>query len=737
MYELNIFSRKVLKMKAKIEKKNYIFCLILLSCLVMTNIVSAQQPIGWWKLDDGEGKSAIDSSGNSRDGNIQGDGEWVKGRIGDAMKFNGSDSYIRIPGLPLANKSFTITVWFFPTELKGNHTLISQGVRAENRQMQLRVGGPDAEFNVPVNGFRYGFCRNNTDTPADIIQTNKWYHVACTYDYDKEVRTFYLNGEEIAQDTKVSPFLEEKGALILGAAVLDRNIVEYFNGILDDIRIYDMVLTKEKINEVASSGADTQYLNMYNTIENAKNLIEEKELKKAKSLLKKEISTYEKFKQKNPDKDMLSYMEFDCRLHYLHGLVSDALGDKKNDIAEDFKKAVSIDSINSDEKILGDSLLWLSQNMKKDYKNVIYSLLDNNSNYFAAVMKKSHTMISNNESEAVIFFLEDNIASYTQWRNEHPFDEAVAEDMLAGIYIMLAKAKIETNAPVKEIADIYIKVFESANITYPIPQASALVWLIENNRIEELTQIVKNFTQEEGVEQTSKDMIQRVYKHYESEKDAEGFTCLLETLFTKAKYPADWAVIIESLITDKTSRWANVYYSSLENKPKLQLDMDCKVAEKLVSEEKYKEAADLFEDILTRCESDNDKGELEFSLLKCLFDGGFYNKAISKIDGFISGSYKGTHKDRVKEAILMKGRSLIQLDEIDKAIDVYSAIMVEYPEAKDLSETTFYIGYCYMKQNKLKEATEAFEIVINSYPDSPYANQAKLSLARIKDNSNG
>lgn len=718
-------------MKTKIEKTVYLFSFILLFCLVSSNLAKAQEPVGWWKLDDGTGKTAIDSSGNNHNGTVEGDGKWVEGKIGGAMQFNGSDTYISASRLPLDNQSFTITIWIYPIELKGNHTFISQGRAAANNKVHIRVGGPDAEYETPVNGLRFGFYENDLDTSANIIQTNMWYHVACIYDYEKKVRTIYVDGERVAQDTDVSPLNGQMGDLMLGTIRMNNNLTEYFNGILDDVRIYDRILTKEEIQNIASSAADSQYQGMFDTIKEAKKLIKEQKSKQAVSLLQKEISKYAQFKQKNPDKNMSGYDLLVCKLHYLHGQASEASGGKKNVIAEDYKKAINVDII-SDENIQGTSLLWLFQNAKTDYDNVINSLLDRNSNYLKEVIAKSESLISDRQAKAAIDYLEGNIASYTQWQKEHSFDEVDAENILPKVYFQLAKAKEAAKYPIKDIAGAFSSTFLPSDYSYLQERTDALIWLLENNRTDELTQVVKSFTQEQNI----KDIVSEAYKHFESEKDVKGFQDLLDALFTTAGNPADWATFVESCITDKTSRWAKVYYSSLEGKPRLQLGVDCKQAEQLVSDEKYKEAADLYEDILTRCGPDDDKGELEFSLIKCLFDGGFDNEAIAKIEDFTSGSYRGTHRNRVKEATLIMGRALIQTEEIDKAVDVYSSIMVEDPDTKDLPEITFYIGYCYMLQGKLEKAKEAFEIVIKSYPDSTYANQAKLSLARIKDMSN-
>jgi len=48
--------------------------------------------VGHWKLDEGGGTTAQDSSGNGNNGTLQGAPVWVAGVLGRALQFNGSNS---------------------------------------------------------------------------------------------------------------------------------------------------------------------------------------------------------------------------------------------------------------------------------------------------------------------------------------------------------------------------------------------------------------------------------------------------------------------------------------------------------------------------------------------------------------------------------------------------------------------------------------------------------------------
>ncbi len=56
--------------------------------------------VGHWKLDEGSGDVAHDSSGNGNDGNLVGNPQWVAGKIGGALEFDGTGSIVDIPYVP-------------------------------------------------------------------------------------------------------------------------------------------------------------------------------------------------------------------------------------------------------------------------------------------------------------------------------------------------------------------------------------------------------------------------------------------------------------------------------------------------------------------------------------------------------------------------------------------------------------------------------------------------------------
>jgi hypothetical protein len=55
----------------------------------------APGPVGWWKFDERIGTSANDSSGNANTGTLTNGPQWVSGKIGQGLSFDGATQYTR------------------------------------------------------------------------------------------------------------------------------------------------------------------------------------------------------------------------------------------------------------------------------------------------------------------------------------------------------------------------------------------------------------------------------------------------------------------------------------------------------------------------------------------------------------------------------------------------------------------------------------------------------------------
>jgi hypothetical protein len=79
------------------------------------------------------------------------------------------------------------------------------------------------------------------------IQLNKWTHVAVSADQDKNIVSVYMNGNKVGVLRDLRKFEKSESSVRIGFQT-DDNV--YFDGKIDDIRIYKHVLSDEEVREV-------------------------------------------------------------------------------------------------------------------------------------------------------------------------------------------------------------------------------------------------------------------------------------------------------------------------------------------------------------------------------------------------------------------------------------------------------------------------------------------------------
>ncbi len=200
--------------------------------------------VGHWKLDETTGTVAADSSGNGLNGTVQGGATWAAGKIGGALRTDGTDDYVEL-GNPAALDlsgagQATIAAWINVAVTKNHNAIFTKG--EWRAAYSLSIKGDTA----PPNRLWTG---NDTSVfSADPVPLNEWTHVAVTIRGD--LTNFYINGKlnGPADQDRGEPIDNSVRTAAIGRE--DRNGTTprwYFNGLLDDVRVYNEALPEEQI----------------------------------------------------------------------------------------------------------------------------------------------------------------------------------------------------------------------------------------------------------------------------------------------------------------------------------------------------------------------------------------------------------------------------------------------------------------------------------------------------------
>jgi len=200
---------------------------------------------GWWEFEEGEDSTAYDSSGNGNDGTLNGDPNWVDGKTGEyALDFDGDGDYVSIPSISaLEGSSVTIAAWingenFLPGGWNFNPIVTQYNSLCEGYYLYVR--GDDNKPALYLGGVEV--------VSMSAISTHQWYHIAGTY--DNSVLKIYING-----DLK-NTFLGSGGTGVEYNCYIgyDQTDGFYFDGRIDDVRIFDRALTEGEIEALYQAG---------------------------------------------------------------------------------------------------------------------------------------------------------------------------------------------------------------------------------------------------------------------------------------------------------------------------------------------------------------------------------------------------------------------------------------------------------------------------------------------------
>ena len=201
-------------------------------------------PVGHWKLDEGNGVTVADASGNGLAGALVNRPIWTSGWLGGGLSLNGTNDYVQIPNPgPLSPQKLTLSLWVNPSSFanaNGSSLLANVGIR----------DGSDGYYGLaidttgrPVAMLSIGEGEGNTfSLKGSALTLGQWSHLAMTY--DNATLKLFVDGVAAGHVSINLVRTTSPAPLMLGRR---GDAAHYFKGILDDVQLYSQALSAADI----------------------------------------------------------------------------------------------------------------------------------------------------------------------------------------------------------------------------------------------------------------------------------------------------------------------------------------------------------------------------------------------------------------------------------------------------------------------------------------------------------
>jgi hypothetical protein len=187
--------------------------------------------------------------------------QWVPGKIGNALEFDGTDDYAAaLNVVPTGTTNLTVSAWVWAD---------TGGTTQQWRSIVKNWGGSS------TGAFHFGFqagtnqISNYLSAPTDgalqdptVLTLGTWHHVAFTYSGGSATQTLYIDGLQVAQRLTAPADLDALGTL-MGIGVKLNNaqtgpdltgVPGFWDGKIDDLAFWNETLTPAEILTIKTNG---------------------------------------------------------------------------------------------------------------------------------------------------------------------------------------------------------------------------------------------------------------------------------------------------------------------------------------------------------------------------------------------------------------------------------------------------------------------------------------------------
>ncbi len=251
-------------------KRRYIWVLVLLVLLFLPFACQAAcvsppaNMTGWWS---GDGNA--DDLAGSNHGTLMNGTTYATGMVDQAFSFDGLDDYVNVPDDPSlrAISEFSIDFWVNFNQLPRTGNYSDSLVICEKLNDYLLYWRADQQYlEMVFTSAGTGLYHIGANIPLGNI-VGQWHHFAITSRNPVGSSTaefhFYMDGAEQANTPSVNPpqvptgwFTGVTDELNIGRRPTNEYGYMYFDGMIDELEIFDRVLLQSEVQAIFDAGSD-------------------------------------------------------------------------------------------------------------------------------------------------------------------------------------------------------------------------------------------------------------------------------------------------------------------------------------------------------------------------------------------------------------------------------------------------------------------------------------------------
>ncbi|MBN1560526.1 T9SS type A sorting domain-containing protein [candidate division KSB1 bacterium] len=212
---------------------------------------SGAQPIlrASWSFND----NSLDASGNGNDATLRGSAGYSENAAkgSHSLLLNGAPDYVLVGPIDFGDE-FTICAWaFLEVGMTNIQTIIGNAMGGSTVDgFKLFINNWETSNRCILIETSDGVTRLDASSPENTFEEGFWNHVAVTMDRINGVARIYYNGEDVTQNGAIVPNLQVTQSVTIGSMAGPE---WFWTGMIDDVRIYQGLLTADEINEIMNS----------------------------------------------------------------------------------------------------------------------------------------------------------------------------------------------------------------------------------------------------------------------------------------------------------------------------------------------------------------------------------------------------------------------------------------------------------------------------------------------------